>query len=158
MKIDVAQFFRNSFHAHLLQFRFKPLIMNKWSWRHVLLLSLGILWTGYSLHLYMSPAENGKLSEKAEKGKQVWQASNCHTCHQLYGLGGYLGPDLTNVYQRGGPAYIKAMVTVGSRSMPAYPMSDQDMQSLVAFLEEVNRSGSADPADFKVQPGGMIKP
>lgn len=158
MKIDVAQFFKKTFPAHLLLIRFESINMNKWRWQHMVLWSLGLLWTGYSLHLYMSPAGTGKLTVKAEKGKQVWQASNCHTCHQLYGLGGYLGPDLTNVYQRGGPAYIKAMVTVGSRSMPAYAMSNQDLQSLVAFLEEVDRSGSADPADYEIQPGGMIKP
>jgi len=46
------------------------------------------------------------FSEKALQGQQLWQQNNCFSCHQIYGLGGYLGPDLTNVYsQRGkGPA------------------------------------------------------
>ncbi len=36
------------------------------------------------------------LSINAIKGKQIWLQNNCQTCHQIYGFGGFLGPDLTN--------------------------------------------------------------
>ncbi len=34
----------------------------------------------------------------AAAGKLLYQKYNCQACHQIYGLGGYMGPDLTNVY------------------------------------------------------------
>ena len=35
---------------------------------------------------------------KTNRGKALFQQNNCIACHQLYGLGGYLGPELTNAY------------------------------------------------------------
>jgi nitric oxide reductase subunit C len=54
----------------------------------------------YNFLIYTSKKEEpyAKLSSKAMMGQQLWQANNCWSCHQIYGLGGYLGPDLTNSY------------------------------------------------------------
>ena len=45
---------------------------------------------------------NNTISSLACEGKIVFQKYNCISCHQLYGLGGYLGPDLTNVISEKG--------------------------------------------------------
>ncbi len=44
----------------------------------------------------------------AVDGKRVFQAYNCMGCHTIVGNGAYLGPDLTNTYERAGPAYMAA--------------------------------------------------
>ena len=82
----------------------------------------------YSLSIYLVPIRK-HLSSKpdaylASEGRLVWQNYNCEACHQLYGLGGYLGPDLTNVYSciGKGPVYIKAMIKSGTGTMPLVPM------------------------------------
>lgn len=77
----------------------------------------------------------------ARRGALVWQANNCVSCHQLYGLGGYMGPDLTNEHGDKGDALIRTFVRYGTDRMPAHPISDADMDDLVAFLAWVDRSG-----------------
>ena len=46
----------------------------------------------------------------AVQGKRVFQAYNCMGCHTLLGNGAYLGPDLTNVYEEAGPAWLAAFL------------------------------------------------
>lgn len=77
-------------------------------------------------------------------------------CHQVFGLGGYLGPDLTNVYSRRDEAYIRAFLQHGSAVMPDFQLSDNDMEALVAYLQILDQSGKADPRSFKIQPNGTI--
>lgn len=92
---------------------------------------------------YPTPIQKTKL---VSDGRLVWQKYNCHTCHQFYGLGGYLGPDLTNVYSRShqNEAYIKAIIHSGMKQMPAFNLSDEETNKLLAFLKDVDASGSAD--------------
>ena len=54
----------------------------------------------YTIPLFSPSQYSEKELHLVAEGRLVWQKYNCHTCHQLYGLGGYLGPDLTNVYSR----------------------------------------------------------
>jgi nitric oxide reductase subunit C len=117
----------------------------------------------YSFSIYLEPlSENEEVrfdKEKASDGRIVWQKYNCQTCHQLYGLGGYLGPDLTNTFStpNKGEALIKAMVTYGTKQMPAYTLSDIEMSNLVEFLNSVDASGTADPRKFKNDNFGMTE-
>ena len=85
------------------------------------------------------------------EGRLVWQKYNCHTCHQLYGLGGYLGPDLTNVYSKtaSNEAYIKGIIKSGVKQMPAFEISEEEMNALLQFLKNVNQSGSSNPQDYQ---------
>lgn len=115
----------------------------------ILLFSSFIL---FSLWIYTIPffRKDTKITKKELKssanGRLVWQKYNCHTCHQLYGLGGYLGPDLTNVYSRAkkNETYIKAILSSGVRQMPAFDLSKEEMEELLVFLKDVDASGSAD--------------
>ena len=89
----------------------------------------------------------------------MWQKYNCQSCHQLYGLGGYLGPDLTNVYSntKKGEVVIRTLVKYGVKQMPACNMSKNELDNLVEFLKSVDASGKADPRNFNITRTGMIE-
>ncbi len=63
-------------------------------------------------------------------------------CHQIYGLGGYLGPDLTNVLERRPAAYVRAVLSNGIREMPDFQLSEQEIEQLVAFLKYFDTPGT----------------
>ena len=130
--------------------------------RHIFLL-LCMMFLFYSFTIYIKPIfilpnKNINLSS-ATSGRLIWQKYNCQACHQLYGLGGYLGPDLTNVYsQEGkGETYIKAMITSGTKQMPSFYLEENEMKQLLEFLKMANASGISDPRNFNVQMNGMIQ-
>lgn len=111
----------------------------------------------YSFVLYFSdPQEMHAPSAKAVEGKLLWQQKNCSACHQLYGLGGHLGPDLTNVYGNRPEAYIKAFLKAGTPVMPDFHLSPQEMDALVAFLKYTNTTGTANPKSFTKHFDGTI--
>lgn len=88
----------------------------------------------------------------------VWQKYNCQSCHQLYGLGGYLGPDLTNLVSQQGKSdeYIAGIIRSGTKQMPAFSITDDELQQLIQFLNTINLSGKANPSDYKISPDGMF--
>lgn len=100
-----------------------------------------------------------KLSPMAVKGQQLFQNHRCWSCHQLYGLGGYLGPDLTNVYsaENKGPQYIKAFLNSGVRSMPQFNFSEEEKDALVRYLKHVDQTGIYPNYDAEIQATGWVK-
>ncbi|WP_325202721.1 cytochrome c [Flavobacterium sp.] len=84
-----------------------------------------------------------RLSDQALKGQELWQQNNCFSCHQLYGLGGYLAPDLTNIYsaENKGADYIKAFLNSGIKAMPRFHFTEDEKEAIVTFLKEVDESG-----------------
>jgi nitric oxide reductase subunit C len=110
----------------------------------------------YSLHLYSSlPMLMG--NESADRGKMIWQKYNCNACHQVYGLGGYLGPDLTNVYSMRREPFIRAIVRSGTKVMPSFYCSDIELDDLIAYLKQIDSSGKSDPRTFTIQANGTIQ-
>ena len=81
------------------------------------------------------------LTPAASHGQRLYQEHNCVACHQLYGLGGYMGPDLTNVISNSGAAYARAFISAGSVRMPDFDLNEAEIESLVEFLEFVDGSG-----------------
>lgn len=126
-------------------------------------LPLCLAFLGFSIGLYQTPASAAPPSvfdqKKAAGGRLVWQRYNCQGCHQLYGLGGYLGPDLTNVYGSPGKGepLIRALLPAGNALMPDFDLPEDEMQQLLEFLKAVDQSGSADPRNFTVLPNGMTE-
>lgn len=112
----------------------------------------------YSFYLYGnlddSPIQN---TAKADHGKRIWQENNCIACHQIYQLGGYLGPDLTNTYSTKGPEYIKVFVKNGTAVMPKFNLDETALEALVTYLKEIDATGSADPRTFTISTNGMIE-
>lgn len=117
----------------------------------------------YSFSIYMKPLsikEDSRFDKKlASEGRLVWQEYNCQSCHQLYSLGGYLGPDLTNVISNPnkGEKIIRAMVRSGTKQMPAFNLTDNEMNSLIEFLKSTDASGKSDLRGFSIDNFGMIE-
>jgi len=108
--------------------------------------TLIILFIGYNYKLYVnntSVSSKSSLSQSALKGQKIWQNNNCTACHQLYGLGGYLGPDLTNIASNPnkGTEYAKSFFNSGIKSMPKFNFSEDQKNDLAIFLNEVDQTG-----------------
>jgi len=113
----------------------------------------------YSFYLYKKSYDGtATVSESpADKGKRIWQEKNCNACHQVYGLGGYLGPDLTNIYSSRGEAHIKAFLQSGTNIMPAFALNDDEVSQLLAYLKSMDATGVAAPDKLKINYDGTIE-
>ncbi len=129
----------------------------------IIFILLCVIFFLYSVRIYTHPLFASKNTEfnkeAAAKGRLVWQKYNCQACHQLYGLGGYLGQDLTNLLSAPGKNenYIRAMLKSGTQQMPIYNVPENEMKLLLEFLKSTNASGNSDPRIFKTDVYGMIK-
>lgn len=79
------------------------------------------------------------LSEDAVEGRKLFHDGTCQVCHQLWGQGGFLGPDLTNAASRVDETRLASLLTVGSGQMPAFDYTDEQIRQMRAFLEEIDR-------------------
>jgi nitric oxide reductase subunit C len=111
----------------------------------------------YTFYLYANlPFKQVSVSTESLKGKEIWQEKNCNACHQIYGLGGFLGPDLSNVYSLKSPDYIKAFIINGTDIMPKFNLSNEEINCLIAYLKSVDATGKADPKKIKLNIDGTI--
>jgi len=120
------------------------------------ILAIGfVCYTGY---IYSAlPGRHKMVTAKEDAGKALWQKHNCTACHQIYGLGGFLGPDLTNVYSQKGEGYIRAFLGNGNLTMPAYDLSEEEILAFLSYLKHVDESGISDPRSFRININGTIK-
>ena len=97
--------------------------------------------------VYSDPAgtETAPLSPLAAQGQDIWLRHNCQSCHQIYGFGGFLGPDLTNASQRLTVARLDLMLTVGAGRMPSFQLPPSDRRAVLQFLTELDRTGVSQP-------------
>ncbi|MDP7005149.1 MAG: cytochrome c [Phycisphaerales bacterium] len=105
--------------------------------------------------VYKDSTKSVILSNQAIVGRKLWHENNCQVCHQLYGFGGFLGPDLTNVTSRIDLERIEQILKSGSVQMPAFNFRVEEIESIKAFLTEMNSSGQGQafaPSDS----GGML--
>lgn len=100
-----------------------------------------------------------KLNKEASLGLKIWQENNCWSCHQVYGLGGYLGPDLTNVYSHPdkGASYIKSFLSTGVLSMPKFEFTEEEKDALVAYLKHVDSTGYFPNFQAKINYSGWVE-
>jgi nitric oxide reductase subunit C len=126
----------------------------------VILLLLLIFFSIYNFTIYTSKTDYGKirLSEKAIKGENLWLKNNCNSCHQIYGLGGYLGPDLTNVYsnKNKNEYFLKAMLNSGVKTMPKFRFNIDEKEELIQFLKEIDQTGYYPNIDAKLESNGWV--
>ncbi|MFQ5678027.1 MAG: c-type cytochrome [Gemmatimonadota bacterium] len=86
------------------------------------------------------------LTDLERRGLGVWRSHDCQACHQLYGFGGFLGPDLTNRVTDGTPdAELRSILEEGARAMPAFHLSPAERRAVLAFLRAVDRTGQSQP-------------
>jgi nitric oxide reductase subunit C len=98
------------------------------------------------------------ITEQVVRGKALWEANNCMGCHTLLGEGAYYAPELTQVYTRRGPDFIRAMLRdpegmyPGQRRMVTYHFTPEQTEDLIAFLQWV---GTMDLNGFPPRPNLM---
>lgn len=83
----------------------------------------------------------GPPSPAVAAGAGVWRAANCIGCHSIYGLGGHIGPDLTNAISRLGAAGVTGALYGGGARMPRFDLSDDSTANLVAWLSYIDGTG-----------------
>ena len=92
--------------------------------------------TAYSMLVYTTGTEGLHCNAAAARGKQRFQDFNCAACHQVYGLGGYLGPDLTHAMSQNGKgeAWCRALLKHGSGRMPDCGLNESAIDDIVEYL------------------------
>ena len=128
----------------------------------LVLFTLISIFSIYNIVVYQrggQEANNGNMSVSALKGSMIYQQKNCTACHQLYGLGGYLGPDLTNCYsaENKGSNYIKAMLNSGIKTMPKFNFTAAEIDDLTAFLTHVDSTGFYPNLYAETELSGWVK-
>ena len=70
------------------------------------------------------------------RGLEVYNNQGCTACHQIHGLGGHTGPDLSRAGFRWEEADIRRqIVTPKDEKMPAYDkLSPEALDALVTYL------------------------
>lgn len=91
------------------------------------------------------PASAQELTAPAKRGVALWRKHNCQACHQIHGFGGFLGPDLTNVMGRRPDEDWSYVLTRGRKQMPAFEFDEDEQSALVAFLTEIDKTGTGFP-------------
>lgn len=92
----------------------------------------------YSIWVYSNGTATARNMTDAEiAGKALFQKHNCQTCHQIYGMGGYLGPDLTHAISdpQRGEGYVKALLKVGGNRMPNFNFTDDEIEKITSYLK-----------------------
>jgi nitric oxide reductase subunit C len=86
-----------------------------------------------------------QITDAVARGKEVWDSSNCMGCHTLLGEGAYYAPELTQVFRRRGPEFIRAMLRdpekmyPGQRKMQNYHLAEAQISDLVAFFAWIDK-------------------
>lgn len=122
-------------------------------------LTLCVSFVLYSAYVYTAgtaAAHIPPMSDEGRHGQQLFQEHNCIACHQFYGLGGYMGPDLTNVVSNRGPAYTRAFLMGGTAQMPDFDLADEEISALVAYLEFVDKTGRYPAEDIEIRWFGTV--
>ena len=113
------------------------------------------LFAGYSVVVYTTATQSDRILSPTEQklvsqGKSIYQQYNCQSCHQVYGLGGYLGPDLTNAWSdpARGENTIRAFLQSGGSRMPNFHFNRQQIESLIAYLKYIDGTTVKNRATF----------
>lgn len=115
----------------------------------------------YTAFVYTSGTETPQsrpLTQQVMNGMALFQENNCIACHQFYGLGGYMGPDLTNVISGPdkGADYARSFIENGTSKMPNFGLSAPEIDDLVHFLEFVDVSGVYPPRKPRISWYGTV--
>jgi len=106
-----------------------------------LIFALVCAFVGQTFLVYADASETVELQPLGVAGRQIWHTNNCQACHQMYGFGGFLGPDLTNAASRIERSQLAAQLSRGEGQMPRFDMSEDEIDALWAFLETMDETG-----------------
>ena len=122
-------------------------------------MTLCLAFIPYSAYVYTQGTEASHIepmSDEARYGQALFQEHNCIACHQFYGLGGYMGPDLTNVISNKSSAYARAFLMSGTQRMPNFNLDDSELEALVAYLEFVDTTGRYPVDEYQIKWYGTV--
>ncbi len=117
-------------------------------------LFLAFAFSSWMIYAYCDKKNLGGIPGKhVITGWKLWQEKNCQSCHQIYGLGGYLGPDLTNVASKNGKGanYMRVFIQNGTGRMPNFHLNDSEINDLIVYLSWVDKSGKTTVTSDAVQ-------
>lgn len=100
-------------------------------------------------------ADPGLLTtaDRVERGRLLFLSASCVTCHGIANQGGVVGPDLDVGDLT--LSDLRRAVRSGPKGMPAFPeemLSDDDLESLYAFLEALRADAPAASAEATSSP------
>jgi len=121
--------------------------------RIIILVILNLFVAGFVI---VYSGRNNK-SESGITGIDVWRSKNCEACHAIFGLGGHIGPDLTNVYSRKSEAYLDMVLKKGFLNMPNLELSLTERKQLINYLKAVNKLGIYPLHNITDNPFGIQK-
>lgn len=114
-----------------------------------ILITLFALFSFYTAFVYTKATARATftMNDEAFKGKMLYQKFNCTACHQLYGLGGYLGPELTSAYSQKAQndAYFAAILKNGTLRMPDFNLSDKEVNQVIEYLKYIDQTSTQIP-------------
>lgn len=87
-------------------------------------------------------------------GAALWRSKNCAACHSVFGLGGHIGPDLTNTYGSKETEYIDYVLTEGVRKMPNFELSETERAEFIKYLKHINSLGEYPLKSLTAKPFG----
>lgn len=127
--------------------------------QRVLLLALGTVLIATSILLGVGSRGTPSLAvgSPGYRGLVLWQSLRCESCHALFGLGGHLGPDLTNVMRRRNDAFVRFMLRHGAGAMPALNLGDAAASDLIAYLSLLDHLATY-PLDSPAAPAFGMQP
>ena len=112
-------------------------------------LILFISFIAYSAMIYTNGTESKLVftpeeQHKILKGKLLFQKHNCNSCHQVYGLGGYLGPELTTAWsdKNRGEKLIRAMLSSGGNRMPDFKFNHEEIDHITQYLRYIDTTAT----------------
>ena len=109
------------------------------------------LQTGLVYQDLFQEVRSPEFSEQGKEGLRLWRENNCHTCHQIYGYGGFLGPDLTNLMSRRPDEDLTTVLSDGRKQMPAFHFTEAEQAAIQEFLREVDQTGTSIPSFSSVK-------
>ncbi|MCB0803914.1 MAG: cytochrome c [Bacteroidetes bacterium] len=123
---------------------------------------LFVLFIIYSFSVYFSGTTYDKgishFTTEAKLGKKLFQEKNCISCHQIYGLGGYMGPELTNIisYRDNDESIARAFLKGGTAKMPNFQLNDEEIDALISYLKYIDKAGNYPPKAYEITPYGTV--
>ncbi len=101
----------------------------------MVLIALGV---GGTLSAPARPA--GEATQQVAVGRSVYNQINCGYCHSINGVGGTIGPDLTNIGGELSPqaiaGYLQNPHAMIPKSLhPKLEFTQEEMQALISYLE-----------------------
>lgn len=108
--------------------------------RILVLLIANVLISLSVIFVFKSEVNNSLTDTKGQAGLHLWRKHNCSSCHSIMGLGGHLGPDLTNVISRKGDSYVRFLIQYGNNKMPSFKLDSTEISALISYLSEIDKS------------------